>query len=105
MRPYSNGHPGPHCCNAYTVCSRSREYLADETGANITRHPLGLARALEKLSLASKRIPLEAGPATARSTAHMLIVNPLSGKSLMGLFSTHPSTEDRIRRLSAMVGY
>ena len=83
--------------------SRSREYLADETGANISRNPIGLARALEKLSLASKRIPLEAGPATARSTAHMFIVNPLSGKSLMGLFSTHPSTEERIRRLTALV--
>ena len=85
--------------------SRSREYLADETGARLSKNPQGLARALEKLSLASKRIPLEAGPATARSTAHMFIVNPLSGKSLMGLFSTHPSTEDRIRRLSAMAGY
>ncbi len=85
--------------------SRSREYLADETGARLSKNPQGLARALEKLSLASKRIPLEASPATARSTAHMFIVNPLSGKSLMGLFSTHPSTEDRIRRLSAMAGY
>ena len=85
--------------------SRSREYLADETGARLSKNPQGLARALEKLSLASKRIPLEAGPATARSTAHMFIVNPLSGKSLMSLFSTHPSTEDRIRRLSDMAGY
>jgi len=83
--------------------SRSREYLADETGANISRNPIGLARALEKLSLACKRIPLEASSATARSTAHMFIVNPLSGKSLMGLFSTHPSTEERIRRLTALV--
>ena len=85
--------------------SRSREYLADETGARVSKNPQGLASALEKLSLASKRIPLGASPATARSTAHMFIVNPLSGKSLMGLFSTHPSTEDRIRRLSAMAGY
>ena len=85
--------------------SRSREYLADETGAKAARNPLGLARALEKLTTASKRVPMEAGPATARATAHMFIVNPLSGKSLMGLFSTHPSTEDRIRRLSAMAGY
>jgi heat shock protein HtpX len=84
--------------------SRSREYLADETGARISKNPQGLASALEKLSLASKRIPLGASPATARSTAHMFIVNPLSGKSLMGLFSTHPSSQDRIRRLRAMAG-
>jgi len=85
--------------------SRSREYLADETGARVSKNPQGLASALEKLSLASKRIPLGASPATARSTAHMFIVNPLSGKSLMGLFSTHPSSQDRIRRLRAMAGY
>jgi heat shock protein HtpX len=85
--------------------SRSREYLADETGVRLLKNPQGLARALEKLSLASKRIPLGASPATARSTAHMFIVNPLSGKSLMSLFSTHPSTEERIRRLSDMAGY
>jgi heat shock protein HtpX len=84
--------------------SRSREYLADETGARVSKNPQGLASALEKLSLASKRIPLGASPATARSTAHMFIVNPLSGKSLMGLFSTHPSSQDRIRRLRAMAG-
>ena len=85
--------------------SRSREYLADETGARVSKDPQGLASALEKLSLASKRIPLGASPATARSTAHMFIVNPLSGKSFMGLFSTHPSSQDRIRRLRAMAGY
>lgn len=85
--------------------SRSREYLADETGARVSQNPQGLASALEKLSLASKRIPLEASPATAQATAHMFIVNPFSGKSLMGLFSTHPSSEDRIRRLRAMAGY
>ena len=84
--------------------SRSREYLADETGARVSKNPQGLASALEKLSLASKRIPLGASPATARSTAHMFIVNPLSGKSLMGLFSTHPSSQDRITRLRAMAG-
>ena len=85
--------------------SRSREYLADETGARVSKNPQGLASALEKLSLASKRIPLGASPATACSTAHMFIVNPLSGKSLMGLFSTHPSSQDRITRLRAMTGY
>jgi len=85
--------------------SRSREYLADETGARVSRNPQGLASALEKLSLASKRISLEASPATAQATAHMFIVNPLSGKSLMSIFSTHPSAEERIRRLRSMAGY
>ncbi len=84
--------------------SRSREYLADETGAGLSKSPQGLARALEKLSLASKRIPLKASPTTAQATAHMFIVNPFSGRSLMTLFSTHPSAEERIRRLRAMGG-
>jgi heat shock protein HtpX len=85
--------------------SRSREYLADETGAKVSKNPLGLARALEKLSLAAKKIPLEASPATSQATAHMFIVNPLTGKSLMSLFSTHPPTEERIKRLRAMSGF
>jgi len=75
--------------------SRSREYLADATGAGFVGDPRGLARALEKLGAYSHRIPLEANP----STAHMFIVNPLSGKSVTGLFSTHPPLEERIRRL------
>jgi heat shock protein HtpX len=78
--------------------SRSREYLADETGARLAHNPEGLARALEKLETASERIPMDASP----STAHMFIVNPLSGRALAGLFSTHPPTEERIRRLRAM---
>lgn len=84
--------------------SRSREYFADETGAGMSQNPMALARALQKLNLAAQRIPLEASPATAQATSHLFIVNPLSGKSLAGLFSTHPSTEDRIRRLRAMAG-
>jgi heat shock protein HtpX len=75
--------------------SRSREYLADSTAAGFAGTPEGLARALEKLGQYSKRIPLDANP----STAHMFIVNPLSGKSLMSLFSTHPPLEERIARL------
>jgi heat shock protein HtpX len=75
--------------------SRSREYLADATGASFAGHPEGLARALEKLGAYSKRLPMDANP----STAHMFIVNPLSGKSLMNLFSTHPPLEERIARL------
>lgn len=79
--------------------SRSREYLADETGAQISHRPESLARALEKLEMASQRIPMEnAQPATA----HMFIVNPLSGRSLAGLFSTHPPIEERVRRLRSM---
>jgi heat shock protein HtpX len=75
--------------------SRSREYLADSTGARFAGNPEGLARALEKLGQYSRRIPLNASP----STAHMFIVNPLSGKSMMSLFSTHPPLEERIARL------
>ncbi len=78
--------------------SRSREYLADEGGALISGKPYGLASALEKLSRASKAIPMQANP----STAHMFIVNPLTGKSLMNLFSTHPPIEERIARLKGM---
>ena len=75
--------------------SRSREYLADATGAAIAGSPEGLARALEQLDTYSRRIPMNANP----STAHMFIVNPLSGKPLQNLFSTHPPMEERIRRL------
>ena len=75
--------------------SRSREYLADSTGARIAGNPLGLASALEKLDYASKKIPIKANPATS----HLFIVNPLPGKSLMSLFSTHPPTAERIARL------
>ena len=75
--------------------SRSREYLADSTGAGFAGTPDGLARALDKLGRYSKKLPMNASP----STAHMFIVNPLSGRSLMGLFSTHPPLEERIARL------
>ena len=75
--------------------SRSREYLADATGANFAGNPEGLAGALEKLGTYSKRRPMNANP----STAHMFIVNPLSGRGLMNLFSTHPPLEERIARL------
>jgi len=75
--------------------SRSREYLADATGAGFAGHPEGLANALEKLGAYSKRLPMKASPATA----HMFIVNPLSGRSMLSLFSTHPPIEERIARL------
>jgi len=75
--------------------SRSREYLADSEGAKVAGHSEGLARALEKLGAYSKRRPMHANP----STAHMFIVNPLSGGSLLKLFSTHPPLEERVARL------
>jgi heat shock protein HtpX len=78
--------------------SRSREYLADEGGARVSGKPYGLAGALEKLSRASQVVPMQANP----STAHMFIVNPLTGKSLMNLFSTHPPIEERVARLRSM---
>ena len=76
--------------------SRSREYMADEGSAQILGKPLALASALNKLERGNELIPMtNAGT----SSAHMFIVNPLSGKSLMKLFSTHPPIEDRIKRL------
>jgi len=81
--------------------SRSREYLADETGAHLSHNPESLARALEKLSLGVQRAPMDASPATA----HMFIVNPLTGSGLMHLFSTHPPLEERVARLRAMRSY
>jgi heat shock protein HtpX len=80
--------------------SRTREYAADETGAHASGDPFGLASALEKLGAASEQIPLDASP----QTSHLFIVNPLSGRSLMQLFSTHPPLEERIARLRAMAG-
>ncbi len=78
--------------------SRAREYEADATGARIAGRPDGLSRALGKLHMASEALPMNANPATA----HLFIVNPLSGRALMRLFSTHPPIEDRIARLAAM---
>ena len=80
--------------------SRSREFGADATGATISGDPSSLANALRKLERGAQRIPLEANPATA----HMFIVNPLTGGGLMTLFSTHPPMEERIRRLEGMSG-
>jgi heat shock protein HtpX len=79
--------------------SRSREYIADESGARICGHPLALANALRKLHTASQAVPMrEATPASA----HMFIVNPLTGGGMMSLFSTHPPMEERIARLEGM---
>jgi heat shock protein HtpX len=79
--------------------SRTREYSADATAARYSGGPWGLISALRKLEHWSRRIPLDASPATA----HMFIIKPFSGQALMRLFSTHPSTEERIRRLEALV--
>ena len=78
--------------------SRSREYLADETGARFCGRPESLANALQKIAYASQRVPMEASPATA----HMFIMSPLSGGGIMSWFSTHPPIEKRIERLRAM---
>jgi heat shock protein HtpX len=78
--------------------SRSREYKADQGGAEIAGNPLQLAGALKKLQMASQQIPMQANPATA----HMFIVSPLSGGGFLKLFSTHPPMEERIARLEAM---
>jgi heat shock protein HtpX len=80
--------------------SRSREFAADAGGARILGDPLPLASALEKLEWASGRMPMQARPATA----HMYIVNPLSGEGLANLFRTHPVTSERIARLRALRG-
>jgi heat shock protein HtpX len=81
--------------------SRRREYGADETGAYLSRDPLALASALRKLQRGAEAIPMDANPATA----HLFIINPLSGGALMKLFSTHPPLEDRIRRLQEMAAH
>lgn len=78
--------------------SRTREYKADEAGAKICGNPLHLANALRKLELYSQSVRMEASP----STAHMFIVNPLKGRNFASLFSTHPSTEDRIDKLQQL---
>src|SRR4029079_13480793 len=79
--------------------SRSREFAADAGGASIAGTPYGLADALRKIEAVSKRVPLDANPATA----HMFIIKPFTGGGLMSLFSSHPSTESRIRALLAEV--
>jgi len=78
--------------------SRTREFSADATAAKYTGQPFGLIGALQKLEGWSKQIPMDASPATA----HMFIIQPFTGESLMRMFSTHPSTEDRIARLRAL---
>lgn len=75
--------------------SRSREYLADATGARISGRPDGLAGALQKLEQYNRAVPMQVNPATAQ----MYIVNPLKGEGVANLFSTHPPIQERIKRL------
>ncbi len=84
--------------------SRTREFGADKTGAEICGNPLYLAGALRKLQAGASRIPLQVSEQTAESTAHMMIVSPMIGGGFAKLFSTHPPTEERVARLEAMVG-
>ena len=79
--------------------SRSREFLADEAGARLSRNPRALASALKKIEALSRTRPMTAG---SPATAHLFIVNPFSGGGVLRLFSTHPSTEQRVARLEIM---
>jgi heat shock protein HtpX len=79
--------------------SRSREYIADANGAQISGTPMGLANALRKIESYAQRIPMHHG---SPATAHLFIINPFVG-GLAGLFRTHPETKDRIARLEQMV--
>jgi heat shock protein HtpX len=78
--------------------SRSREYEADTGGAELAGNPRYLSGALRKLQMATQKIPMKANPATS----HLFIVNPLSGRGITRLFSTHPPLEERIRRLEGL---
>ena len=79
--------------------SRSREFLADEAGARLTRDPRALASALRKIEAWSREVSLSSG---TPATAHLFIINPFAGGGLLSLFSTHPSTDARVARLLAM---
>jgi len=79
--------------------SRSREFGADRGGAEIAGNPLHLASALRKLEMANHQLPMQAA---TPASAHLFIVNPLTGGGLMSLFSTHPPVEERVRRLEEM---
>lgn len=82
----------------HLAVSRSREYLADETGSRISKDPLSLASALKKLHQSSRAHPLVGEP-KYEATAHLFIVNPFKPSLLMSLFSTHPPVEERVKRL------
>ena len=79
--------------------SRSREFMADESGARLTGRPLDLASALKKIEGSKGRVPMTAG---SPATAHLFIINPFSSKGMAHLFSTHPATAERVKRLEEM---
>lgn len=81
-----------------SAISRSREFLADAGGAEISGNPLGLVNALRKLETYGRSVPLDASPATA----HMFIIKPFTMSGLFSLFSTHPPTEQRVEALMAL---
>jgi heat shock protein HtpX len=83
--------------------SRTREYAADDLGGRIVGQPMALASALVKISNAAHAIPNEEAERNP-ATAHMFIINPLSGRGMDNLFSTHPSTENRIAELQRLAG-
>lgn len=85
----------------HLAVSRSREYVADKTGAQISQDPLGLASALKKLHSYSRSYPLADKP-KHEATAHMFIINPFKPSFLMSLLSTHPPVEERVRRLEIL---
>jgi len=81
--------------------SRSREYVADAEGARISGKPISLASALAKIDNAAHQIPNETAERNP-ATAHLFIINPLSGQRMDNLFSTHPATENRIAALEQL---
>ena len=83
--------------------SRTREYAADDMGARICGNPMWLAGALAKIDNAAHQIPNEDAERSP-ATAHMFIINPLSGRGMDNLFTTHPSTQNRIAALQALAG-
>ena len=83
--------------------SRSREYAADKRGAELCGNPLWLASALRKLEAGAQRVPMQ-GAESHPASAHLFIVNPLRGRDLAKLFSTHPPIDDRVQRLERMAG-